>query len=221
MWNLATDVKQKISLDDRILFLERSQSAFTSALAAMPSQSKTREYLQLEMNRIRSGEHLDIARLQQRALKALESRGADADLLKEKIDVLKSRLIDVSSLYNDYAAECELHDVCLHILRSCRHDDHDTVEQLWRKVIVQHIFPCATRSVASYNFLSSLRCTCADNVELLSLDSQETLNPLFETGFWVDRVRSDVVALGKELHGKDYEFIIPVEFLVMTLEGKS
>lgn len=219
-WNLAIDVYQTLSLDDRILFLERSESSYNSAIVALRSQSAHDAITELDTRRILAAEHLDIARLQQRTLKAIESLGLGAELDEGKLHLLKSRLVDVSTLYNDYAAELELHDVCLHILRSCRHDyEPDKIEVLWQKIICQEILPCTTRSTASYNFLRTLAGDDSRAVKLLSADAQDNINPLFEDGLWLDRVKRVVIALGSELYGKGFEFIVPVVFMVMTLEG--
>jgi nuclear pore complex protein Nup155 len=204
MWNLATDANQTFSLDDRILFLERSQSSYDSGDID---------------NRIRAAEHLDVARLQLITLKAIESLGLGVELDKGKLQLLKSRLLDVSTLYNSYAAELELHDVCLRILRSCRHDEAERIEVLWQKIICQEVLPCSTRSMASYNFLCRLAGNDSRAVKLLSADAQDNANSAFEDGLWVERVKQVVIALGSELYGKGFEFIFPAEFVVKTLEG--
>ena len=219
MWNLAMDVNQNFSLDDRILFLERSQSSYNSVIIALSGEITHDTLAEVEIYRTRAAEHLDIARLQQRTLKAIESLCLDGELDEGKLHMLKSRLVDVSTLYNSYAAELQLHDICLHILRSCRHDDAGKIELLWQKIIRREILPCSTRSVASYNFLRSLAGNDSRIVELLSSDSQSSVNPLFENGLWVERVKRVVIPLGSELYSKEFEFIVPVAFIVITLEG--
>lgn len=220
MWKLATGVHQTICLDDRVIFLERSQSSYNSAVINPGAQLANLDLADLENKTIRAGEHLDIARLQQRTLKTITSLGLEAQLGEAKMQKLKMSLVDVSDLYNEYAAELELHDVCLHILRSCRHDEAGTIELLWQRIIGGEIYPCSTRSEAAYNFLLNLVANDASMVEFLAADTQESTNPLFESGVWVEKLKRVLVGLGKELFGKGSEFIVPVEFLVTTLEGK-
>ncbi|KAI2512730.1 hypothetical protein MHU86_1726 [Fragilaria crotonensis] len=220
MWNVAFDVNQTFSLDDRILFLDRSETSYFSAIEALRSQSAHDALTELDTRLICAAEHLAIALLQQRTLEAIESRGLSAELDEGKLQLLKSRLVDASTLYNDYAAELELHDVCLHILRSCRYDkEPDKIEMLWQKIICQEILPCTTRSTASYNFLRTLAGNDSRAVTLLSADAQDNINPLFEDELWLDRVKRVVIALGRDLYGEEFEFIVPVVFIVITLEG--
>jgi nuclear pore complex protein Nup155 len=220
MWKLATGVHQTHSLDDRVIFLERSQSSYNSAIINPATQMASLDLAELENKTIRAGEHLDIARLQQRTLKTITSLGLEAQLGEAKMQKLKMTLLDVSDLYNDYAAELELHDVCLHILRSCRHDEAGTIELLWQRIIMEEICPCSTRSEAAFNFLLNFVANDTNMVVFLAADRQECRHPLFESGVWVENVKRVLIGLGNELFGKGSEFIIPVEFLVTTLEGE-
>jgi nuclear pore complex protein Nup155 len=222
MWNLAT-ASDNTSLEERILYLERSQTSFNSAASSdsveSPNGKQTR--LELENKRIRASEYLDVARLQERTLKAVRSLVLESDLEDEKLLKLETSLIDVSDLYNDYAAKLELHEVCLHILRSCRYNDMVTIELLWQRMICQEIMPCSTKSQATYDLLCSLLGGDKGTVELLPFDGKTASHPIFETGFWIDRLKSGLIPLGTELYGKGYEYIIPIDFLVTTLEGES
>ena len=220
MWKLATGMQPTLSLDDRVIFLERSQSSYNSAFINPGVHAANVDLAELESKTIRAGEHLDIARLQQRTLKTITSLGLEARLDEVKMQKLKMTLVDVSDLYNDYAAELELHDVCLHILRSCRHDDAGTIELLWQRIIGEEIFPCCTRSEAAYNFLLNIVANDTSMIDFLSAERQESTHPLFESGVWVERLKRVLVGLGSELFGKGSEFIVPVEFLVTTLEGE-
>ena len=225
MWKLATDLNPTLPLDDRVLFLERSQSSYNSAIAALSNQFSPPANIdpaELERKRSLAGEHLDVARLQQQTLKTITSLGLEGQLGADALQNLRMTLVLVSDIYNDYATPLNLYGICLRILHSCRHDDANTIDMLWKKIICQEILPCSTRSEATMNFLESLADGSGneESIDFLSADKQDSALPLFESGAWLEPVKRKVAGLGSELFGKGADYVCPVEFLVITLEGE-
>lgn len=228
MWNQATNLKPTLSIEQRIIFLERSQNAYNSAIHDLANpmiQSAGIDAAELKSKCTRAGEYLDVARLQQQTL--IEVRSLGLQLEKELLQALEMTLVLVSDLFNEYTAPLNLYEMSLRILHSCRHQDTALIETLWKSVICQEILPCSTNSEATYNFLLSLMpdsTTPEEVAQSVVLLSGENGNgeglPLFESGSWLEKVRSRVTRLGRELFGQEADYVCPVGFLVTSMEGE-
>jgi nuclear pore complex protein Nup155 len=224
MFTTAKDDKSELPLDERVIFLERSQSAYESAICAAqsPLAQPAVDTGALERRRLVANEHLELARLQQQTLKRITSLGLESQFDEGKLNSLQRTLLDVSDLYNDYTAHVQFFDLCLRILHQCR-DNSPYIETLWNSVICEHVFPCATNSETTYNFLKNLSSgsLIIDSVALLSTPNQEgDILPLFESGTWLNPLKQKVESLGKELFGTGADYVFPTELLVTSLEGK-
>lgn len=221
MWEKATEVNE-YSLQERIRCLERSKGSYASAIAAVNNRlnedNTNPEEIRNKSNLV--GEYLDIARLQLQTLNEIISLELTEKLPEDKLMKMEKTLLHVSDLYNDYAAELNLFGMCLRIMLSCRHDEAATIERIWKSIVCQEILPCATKSEATYNFLQNLLngSLVDERIVLLSEGDAGSL-PLFESGEWLERLREEVEALGKDLIGKGADYICPVEFLVSIFEG--
>mmetsp|Transcript_26949 Transcript_26949/g.40789 ORF Transcript_26949/g.40789 Transcript_26949/m.40789 type:complete len:1699 (+) Transcript_26949:181-5277(+) len=222
MWEKATEMNENSLIEDRIRCLERSKGSYTSAIDAgnnrLNGDNAKPEEIKSKSNLV--GEYLDIARLQHQTLTEIKCLELTEKLTEEKLEKIKKNLLPVNDLYNDYAAELNLFDMCLRIMLSCRHDETATIERLWKSIICQEILPCYTRSEATYNFLQNILndSLIEERVVLLSEGDSASL-PSFESGDWLERLREKVEALGKDLIGKGANYVCPVDFLVSIFEG--
>jgi nuclear pore complex protein Nup155 len=229
----ACETKPDLDIDVRINLLRKALSSYTVALQmssdngrgyAAPGWSRPllseadREELQSIYTEV--SETLDVAVLQSRILRTVASSSLESKLDEQHVSRLKSTLIPVSDLYNEYAAPLNLSDVCLLILHSCRHSDASTIETLWRNVLCEEIFPCATHSADAYQFLQSLMAgSVVDESITLLAEGRTSSLPLFEDAGWVLTLQDRIVSLGKEVYGNGADYVFPIDFLVSTLEG--
>lgn len=227
----ACEQNPNLDLDTRINYLRKALSSYTVALQKrtdvgqaysgwnQPAVSDAdREELQAIYTEVR--EALDVAVLQSRILRTVESSSLESKLDESQMTRLKSTLILVSDLYNDYAAPLNLLDVCLLILHSCRHNDVEAIRNLWQNIICEEIFPCATRSPDAYRYLQSLMSgSVVDESVRLVPEGGTSKFPFFEDGDWVVPLSYRIISLGKEVYGNGADYVFPVEFLASKLEG--
>jgi len=242
MWKKALDAVEKISLDQRIEYLTRAANSFSSSLdsnnsavnmrslvggglsgrgTSRPLQEQQVTVHTLRANNARIQEQLDVATIQKRILTTI-AQSQDADLEHAKMDALKFTLVNISDLYNDYACPLNLFDVCLLILETCRRNDLDTINVLWKSIICEEILPCQTHSYSVVNFLTRLKQGSLLEEEAIAY-GDEAANDLqmFETGEWLHRLRNRVTSLGKELFGKGADYTFPMDLIVRELEGMT
>jgi nuclear pore complex protein Nup155 len=229
----ACETMPDLDIDVRINLLRKALSSYTVALQKTSESGRgyegsgwsrpwlseaDREALQSIYTEV--SETLDVAVLQSRILRTVASSSLESKLDEQQVSKLQSTLIPVSDLYNEYAAPLNLSDVCLLILHSCRHSDASTIETLWRNVMCEEIFPCATHSADAYQFLQSLMAGSVVDESITLLPEGRTSSlPLFEEADWVLTLQDRMISLGKEVYGNGADYVFPIDFLVSTLEG--
>jgi nuclear pore complex protein Nup155 len=224
-WERANDANLPLSLEERIEYLARAFNSFTAAMEAGPqtdySSFGSTEDIAQKAKEV--GDTLNIARLQSRILRAVDSLKSDSmtDLTKESLQRLSTSLVPVSELYNDIAAAFGLFEYCLLILHACRHDDLHQIRNLWKNVICEEVLPCATRNETVYNHLQGFVGDIGLGSEVKFLSAAEAANsvPVFESGDWTKLVEARVVSVGKELYGTGGDYVFPVDYLLSLLEG--
>ena len=229
----ACEINPDLHIDLRINLLRKALSSYTVALQRIRDNGRgyagsgwsrpllseaDREALQSINTEV--SETLEVAMLQSRILRTVTSSSLQTKLDEQQVSRLKSTLIPVSDLYNEYAGPLNLSDVCLLILHSCRHSDPSTIATLWRNVLCEEIFPCATRSADAYHFLQSLMAESVVNESITLLtEGRPSALPLFEDADWVITLKDRIISLGKEVYGHGADYVFPIDFLVSTLEG--
>jgi nuclear pore complex protein Nup155 len=223
-WDRAADASLKLGLGERVDCLSRALNAFTAALdegQRMAMMTGSVEDLAQKVKEVK--ETLHVARLQNRILRAVDAMKPDlpAEETEEQYEKLSTSLVQVSDLYNEYAASLSLFDHCLLILHSCRHDDERTIQNLWKNIICEELLPCATRKEPVYNFLQNFVADVGlgDEVKFLSATTSADSLPLFENDEWMKRLEGRIVSLGKELYGTGADYVFPVDYLLFYLES--
>jgi len=235
--NKAVDPK-KVPLAQRIECLTRAANSYSLAMQSTRPSSNMMSMIggydqthgralqdrQVSVETLKANikaieEKLDIAKIQQRVLTTVD-QSQNVDLKPEKLDALRFKLVSVSELYNDYACELNLFDVCLLILNTCNHNEREGIETLWKSVICEEILPCQTTSAIAISFLAQLKQGSPFEEETV-MQSGDYGNDLqsFDNGEWIPRLRNRVTALGKELYGKGADYTVPLDLIVQALEG--
>jgi nuclear pore complex protein Nup155 len=235
-WKRATDATADLHLNDRIECLVRALDSYSSALHSSqqndtnvwqwttpgkaPSQVNHDE---LQRSATQAKETLDVARLQSRVLHTIQS--SKYDIPEEDVKKLNYTLVAVSDLYNEYAHPMNMYENCLLVLHTCRHDDTNHIQMLWKSIVCEEVLPCSTRSEHVYRFLQSLpedsMYTNCDITLLPENATAEDSKPLFESGLWMQKLEGRIIGLGKEVYGKGADYVFPVDFVAFCLEGKS
>jgi nuclear pore complex protein Nup155 len=214
-WNRANDSKLDLDLNDRVECLVQALDSY--AMAITKAQGNPDE-LQRRMKQVQ--ERLDIARLQGRVLQTLAS--TKYELQEDDMLPLSRTLLSVNDLFNKYAMPCDMYENCLLLLHVCRHDDVVHIQQFWKSLFCEEVFPCSTRSEQAYRSLRNFtEGSLLENPVITLLDegtsAEETL---FESGSWMKRLESRVRRLGKEVYGTGADYVFPVDFIASCLEGK-
>jgi nuclear pore complex protein Nup155 len=224
-WDHASNNNLQLSLTERIESLSRALNSFKAALS--DGQRPTHSSLSSEdiAQKVKEvSETLDLARIQSRVLRAVDSSKPNfpPEVTSEKYSQLCYTLTPVSDLYNDFTSAIPLWDLCLHILHACRHTEMSTIQKAWTFLICEDVLPCATRDEVAYRFLNSFAADVdlGDGVQLLR--GEESMDDgilLFENGDWANLLRQRIVELGRELYGTGADYVFPLDFLMLALEG--
>jgi len=220
-----------IPLSDRIRFLTR---AVTSAKEALGEKSIRAPgsilgtHVHKGENIVELEEQLEVARLQQRILVALQSElhvlhdkqdkfefegtdiRAEVIQMSESVAELSVRLIPVSELYNDYASRYRLWKLCLVTLGICSHDDRDVISVLWRALIYNKV-PSTSRDASTSAWLQR-------ELNTVERDPYKTEDSSFDEEVWRISLQKAITDLGKELYNSQYPFTFPVPYLCKELE---
>jgi nuclear pore complex protein Nup155 len=216
MWNLAVDDTQMIPIGRRIEYLTRAANAYSATSGnALASEQVSSSEIESTIRQIE--EQLDVAKIQDDVLNTVQ-RSENTNLSSEKMDALGYKLLPVSDLYNEYAAQLNLYDICLMIIETCKQQNHDEISKCWKLIIFEEILPCRTRSPIAFDYLNELRDGIVQDEIIFGETKDESVNE-FDDGSWVPRLVVRVTELGKKLYGKDANFTFPVPLLLEVLEG--
>jgi len=238
MWKRGSGpIELNLKLEERIECLTRAANSYSNCLddysgdqlslrrrlternSMPPSRDEVNRFI------VQINEQIDVAKLQNRVLSAIMSSQNADKLDKEKSQILSYSLVNVSVLYNNFAAPLGLYDLCLSIFQTCRCDDSATIITLWRSILCEELLPCRTGSKNVQLNLNSLqRGSMMEEERIVITDSDVTHEAggslmLFEDGEWIPSIKHRIIALGKELHGKGADFVFPLDFIAKQLEG--
>lgn len=224
LFKRGSDKDLKIPLNTRIEYLSKALSSLQ--IAMKDAQADLHSNIGEISHKVDEvDESLQVARIQSHILQTIESSTSDwqSEISDEKIEALKTSLVNVSDLYNNYAVVLELYEFCLQIRHVCRHDDREATRFLWKHIISKEILPCATRSDENCQFLKSWVAEIGRDAEVVPFSSvmggAETALRVFENGDWIKQVEDTVVGLGQKLFGKGRDYVAPPKLLMSYLDG--
>ena len=123
---------------------------------------------------------------------------------------LSHGFVPVSDLYNDSAFPLNMYGSCFLILHTFFAKKHSYARRAasWFAVILQNF-------TESFMVESSVIILVSPNA---SVDDSK---PVFENGFWLQKLSGRVCSLGSEVYGKGADYVFPVDYIASCLEGKS
>nr|CCA21393.1 nuclear pore complex protein Nup155 putative [Albugo laibachii Nc14] len=150
---------------------------------------------------------------------------------RDDLTLLKYKMLNPSTLYNQFAVKYSMWAECLHIIRVCRSDESDTVAALWRKIIFD-VIPRSSTDSHFNDWLAKMR----QESRLMEISADASTS--FESGVWIGQVQCIVQRLGRILltddrtavgeagythttHEIDGFSVFPVTFLLRELETLS
>mmetsp|Transcript_14798 Transcript_14798/g.34244 ORF Transcript_14798/g.34244 Transcript_14798/m.34244 type:complete len:1911 (+) Transcript_14798:203-5935(+) len=207
------DGNQTIKLQNRIDYLELAIVAFSGALEH--NQTSNGE---MERRKKEAEDLLSFAKLQSRILNSIDS--TIYEISDEELKELEYTMLSASDLYNRFAYNYDMHEICLLLIHACKLSNPDIIRESWKRLLCSEIFPCSTRNNDIFQSLEVFRegfVTESQTLTLLDTDSSGE-NPIFENGSWISNVEETVVRLGRQIVGTSAEFVFPVEFLGGCLE---
>ncbi|KAF0696392.1 Aste57867_12858 [Aphanomyces stellatus] len=194
LWNRAQEENPQVDANRDISQRLELISRAASVLAAANNPAATNALEEVR-------ETLDVMQLQHNIWRTLEDKGVS------DLQDLKYRILDVSVLYNQFAAKYQLWPDCLRIIRCCNTEDASTIQHLWEQLL----FALIPKSAANVSFNQWL-----DTKHTRPTTSSSSIdNVVFESATWISHVQSQFTPLGKELVGSA---AFPVEFIVHELE---
>lgn len=224
LWGKGSDSALVLSLSARIECLSKALNSFRSALAEY-QQTPHLSFGdgQLSQRLLEVEDSLQVARIQNCILHHIESRDdwLDHGITPENYDDLRNKLVPVSDLYNTYAAVLGLYEISLQIFVVCRHQESNAIRLLWKHVMRRVLLPCNTRLEVSYLFLRkfAVEIGCESEVGHPSQPASEL--PCFENGDWILPLEQKIIGLGRDLFGKGADYVVPLDFLLVLLEGTA
>jgi nuclear pore complex protein Nup155 len=210
---LAQEETGKTPLTNRIEYLEISISNFLGALEENPLISNDTQSV---MNTAKS--LLNVAKLQSLICNSIGSTKFVTE--EDDMKLLGYALLDASTLYNDFAFDYEMYDICILLFHACGYDNVPGIKKAWKDLLCSEVFPCSTRNNEVYQSLERFRWGSSNQgppVTLLDSNSNET-DPIFENGFWIIKVEETIKRLGKEVYHRDSNAVFPIDYLGECLE---
>jgi hypothetical protein len=207
----ANDPSER-TINDRIELLETAVASFSaSTVFASSSKSMDQEVETL----------LEVAKLQARASRLMDSAGISDRFVEEK-KRLEYSLLTASDLLNNVTWCLEMHEICLLLFSVCKCDDIGHIQKLWKSLLSSKILPCATRNdVVCKQLENFVEGTNIEDRQIVLLGPSDSVDyTLFEDGVWPSNIKDSVVRLGKEIIGRGTDFVFPVDFIASCLEGK-
>jgi len=128
---LAERIGGTINLSQRLEYLSRAVICAKSSTSRLGTSAAGEFLHELE-------EKMEVARLQMNVYKCLSNmrNSPDVEAAKNKLD---SELLDITSLYEDFADRFELHEVRLAIVHCAGLYDAALIENLWQSIIDKEI----------------------------------------------------------------------------------
>lgn len=206
MEQLACSVDEALPIAQRVEFLSRAISSGQMAHADTAVGFLGEKLAELE-------DLLEAAKIQQRVYHEFLERqraGQPAEHLPDVHALGHGELLNYSDLYNDLAKRYQLWELCLVILKQCRHEDRDEIALLWHHILAREL---------------PVRAASPEAAEFLDVKRREWRTPpvphaddLFEQGGWIARLQRVLVGLGRELYGRGSNYVLPLRMLCAELE---
>ncbi|OQR92811.1 nuclear pore complex protein [Achlya hypogyna] len=196
LWTAAHDLSVRRPIGDRAQWVARALSSIQHTTNATHAQDIQ--------------DALDVFQAQTRLAAAFRAHNLGTP---EVQGALEFDILDMSTLYHQYALPYERYEDCLRIMHACKFYEPHTIVELWKRALyslLPQVADCdapAGAAVAAW-----LDAKYAD----ARLGAITAMSSAFEAGEWQRSVGHLVVSLGRALHPSP---VFPVEWLVAELEA--
>ncbi|KAF0701292.1 Aste57867_8221 [Aphanomyces stellatus] len=196
LWQHAHDTTTtRRSIGERATLVARALACVQADPAAAPQHARDIQ------------DALDVFEMQTRIFDVLRHQKLAPDVL----DTLNYSILNMSTLFNDYAIPYGLHTECLRILHACRTNEPQLIARLWKQLIFGFVPAAATPSSPAATWLANQQRALGQP----PLDGHGA----FEDGAWIQPLRTYVTQMGTTLLHSGADFVFPLQDLVMTLES--
>jgi nuclear pore complex protein Nup155 len=95
------------------------------------------------------------------------------------------------------------------------------IQDLWKRIIFDEVFPCVTRELDIYHLLRELAgdVDLQDEVQLISHSESSNGLPVFEDVSWSRGIECRLASLVAELKNSVASEVFPLPNILWTLEG--
>ncbi|RHY11645.1 hypothetical protein DYB30_002237 [Aphanomyces astaci] len=196
LWTQAHDLTSKRMIGERSALLAR-------ALLCVQVTGNAQHIADVQ-------DALDVFNMQTRVYETLRHQKVPTGVL----EALQSSILNMSTLFNEYAMPYGLHTECLRILHACQTNEPRVIASLWKQLIFGFVPPCTspTTPAAVSQWLQAQHKALNQDPSTASLDGS------FEDMTWVANVRSYMLQMGATLLHSGADYVFPVQELVETLE---
>ncbi len=229
--------EKPIPLDERIVLLTRAINSGKRAAEKSDSESSgSYSVAQLE-------DELEVAQLQQKVLRTLEETPSslssntaastalpptrtapeDSHFESGSLSALRSQLLTVSDLYNNYAQARGLWELCLSIIHCCNRDVPELARDMWRSIIYRMV-PIQTRDIDVGQWLARQRLGVLQDPPGFAIPPGSCIAAqlFLEDIAWISPLAAKVELLARELHAEGTpDCTFPLNLIVDELESIS
>ncbi|KDO30577.1 hypothetical protein SPRG_04478 [Saprolegnia parasitica CBS 223.65] len=193
LWKAAHDLSVTRSIGDRTAWVARALSSIQHTTNAQHAKDIQ--------------DTLDVFQTQTRLATAFRQHNLGSEAVRH---ALEFEILDMSTLYHEYAMPYERYEDCLRIMHACRFYEPETIVMLWKKALYS-LLP----QVADRNAAAPIATWLDEAYAAAGLGAIVSMSSAFEACEWTRSVSHLVVSLGRALHPSP---VFPVEWLITEVE---
>ncbi|EQC30375.1 hypothetical protein SDRG_11952 [Saprolegnia diclina VS20] len=193
LWKAAHDVSATHSIGDRTAWVARALSSIQHTTNAQHAKDIQ--------------DALDVFQTQTRLATAFRQHNLGSDAVRH---TLEFEILDMSTLYHEYAMPYERYEDCLRIMHACRFYEPETIVMLWKKALYSLLPQVADRDAAA-----PIAKWLDEAYAAAGLGDIVSMSSAFEACEWTRSVSHLVVSLGRALHPSP---VFPIEWLITEVE---
>lgn len=195
------------SISERVGYLTRALSYAQSAAAHQGKGG-----VRISMETVKEIEaKMDVFQLQASVLSEVKTLD---DSTSSDIETLMRRMVDISTLYNQYAVKYKLWDQCLAIIHSCQTNEPQIIRRHWQQIIYS-IVPAH-----SYNsHLSAWIRERKEECNVANIIATSSSMSSIEDMAWIGTLQQRLRKLGRLFyHAGNAPYVFPVSEIAQLLE---
>ncbi|OQS04465.1 nucleoporin [Thraustotheca clavata] len=195
LWNAAHDLSVKRPIHVRTQWIARALSCI--------------QHTSNQQNIKDIADALDVFQTQTRLLNEFRSQNFGTPAL---IETLEYKILDMSTLFHEYAMPYGLYGDCLRIMHSCNLHEPRLIESLWKRAMYSLLPQVSDRSTANGTATAQWLDQAYGEAGLGSIVS---MSSSFEASEWQRSIDHLIVSLGRMCHPSP---VFPVEWIITEVE---